>query len=288
MIGADQFGNVDEVAVKVMEAIWADGDLHCQLYCVANPQFDTGSPVTKSEQQQILYVNIFGLAAIGEDLGKYLQHCNVYLQEPRHCDRNVPYRNPHCLFMAEGETIMTADFDRHVLPTPVVEEYTRSLDMLGQFENDGSLVEKEGPTCLLTFLHKHQKQALAFMLKREQGWVLDGAMPDLWRLETGTDGCTQFVSNISGDAQRQPPQDFRGGIIADPMGFGKSLTMIALVAHDKAGVVGSHAPVVLGPNRTTLLVVPPSCEFIISPPCPILWLTDFSTVVQTWEDQLER
>lgn len=32
--------------------------------------------------------------------------------------------------------------------------------------------------------------------------------------------------------QYTEPQEFFGGIIADPMGFGKTLTMIALIASD--------------------------------------------------------
>jgi hypothetical protein len=30
---------------------------------------------------------------------------------------------------------------------------------------------------------RHQKQALSFMLQREQGWALDGKRPDIWEMK---------------------------------------------------------------------------------------------------------
>lgn len=40
------------------------------------------------------------------------------------------------------------------------------------------------------------------------------------------------MNKISNIAQPNEPSQFRGGIIADPMGLGKTLTMIALIATD--------------------------------------------------------
>lgn len=42
----------------------------------------------------------------------------------------------------------------------------------------------------------------------------------------------RFVNTISNAYQVEEPPQFSGGIIADPMGLGKTLTMIALVATD--------------------------------------------------------
>jgi SNF2 family DNA or RNA helicase len=77
---------------------------------------------------------------------------------------------------------------------------------------------------------------------------------------------------ISGDHQLEEPKQFFGGIIADPMGLGKTLTMIALVA---ATVRGQHAedfrlqgsPVDVENKNPTLIVVPPPCMFSFLPIC---------------------
>jgi SNF2 family DNA or RNA helicase len=67
------------------------------------------------------------------------------------------------------------------------------------------------------------------------------------------------MNNISGASQYISPPDFRGGILADSMGCGKTLSMIALIAHD--GIMTTRE-IDLSKEKTTLVVVPPSCEFI--------------------------
>lgn len=38
----------------------------------------------------------------------------------------------------------------------------------------------------LTYMYRHQKQALTFMLEREKGWGYDQEYPDIWKaVETG-------------------------------------------------------------------------------------------------------
>lgn len=71
---------------------------------------------------------------------------------------------------------------------------------------------------------------------------------------------------ISGDHQLEEPKQFFGGIIADPMGLGKTLTMIALVAatargHSPKDFRLQGIPDDVGNNNPTLIVVPPPCMF---------------------------
>src|SRR5262245_40266685 len=77
--------------------------------------------------------------------------------------------------------------------------------------------------------------------------------------------CPSFVNRISGSHQTEEPEAFFGGIIADPMGLGKTLTMIALAATD----LDSEWAPVSRPSldeedmllvNATLVIVPPSCE----------------------------
>lgn len=65
-----------------------------------------------------------------------------------------------------------------------------------------------------------------------------------------------YTNALTGDRHHEPPEDFRGGVLADQMGLGKSLSTIALIACDKdhdrhqtlVSIVPNHV-------RTTLLVV---------------------------------
>lgn len=80
----------------------------------------------------------------------------------------------------------------------------------------------------------------------------------------------RFINIISGDHQLEEPKQFFGGIIADPMGFGKTLTMIALVAASAQGHNGENLRLQgssndVENNNPTLIVVPPPCMFSFMP-----------------------
>ena len=67
---------------------------------------------------------------------------------------------------------------------------------------------------------------------------------------------------VSGAHQCEEPPQFLGGIIADPMGLGKTLTMIALVATDLQGKFAlEESACDIETNKTTLVVVPPPCAY---------------------------
>lgn len=78
---------------------------------------------------------------------------------------------------------------------------------------------------------------------------------------------------VSGDHQLEEPKQFFGGIIADPMGLGKTLAMISLVAATVQGLKCDDfrlqgSPDDVENHNPTLIVVPPPCMF---PFMPIYW-----------------
>lgn len=120
------------------------------------------------------------------------------------------------------------------------------------------------------------------MIRREKGWgfSLDPAVPDIWDMREDAGGVTlvcksclregmltileSFVNMVSGQQQRDSIEDFFGGVVADPMGFGKTLTMIALVAVDQEAEHCSHIPHSpssqsrISSNLSLVIVPPPS------------------------------
>jgi SNF2 family DNA or RNA helicase len=85
---------------------------------------------------------------------------------------------------------------------------------------------------------------------------------------TNADGTYSFINRVSDAHQPEEPDQFYGGIVADPMGFGKTLTMIALAATDHQNPTSptfsklnfrdeaGRAPDYASPQ--TLIIVPPS------------------------------
>ncbi|TGJ82686.1 hypothetical protein E0Z10_g6083 [Xylaria hypoxylon] len=143
-------------------------------------------------------------------------------------------------------------------------------ELLAILDTNEELPETQQPEAIKTSLKRqeHQKQALSFMLRRERGWAFDSSK-DIWVRARGSQGHF-FINLISNSHQYKEPLQFLGGIIADPMGLGKTLTMIALIATDLQGAdfVDNQVPQDEC-NNTTLVVVPPP-------------------LIDTWEEQLSQ
>lgn len=74
-----------------------------------------------------------------------------------------------------------------------------------------------------------------------------------------------FANRVSDARQADPPNAFYGGIIADPMGFGKTLAMISLIASDSQHLANDVSEIsgVLSEDSCglTLIIVPPARRF---------------------------
>ena len=76
------------------------------------------------------------------------------------------------------------------------------------------------------------------------------------------------MNNITNTSQFREPNPFRGGILADFMGLGKSCSMIALIASDfQDDALPRVIPSPITSKSmlevpTTLLVVPLSCKLL--------------------------
>ena len=118
------------------------------------------------------------------------------------------------------------------------------------------------------------------MQQREQVWTFEGSDSDLWIKEADETGGIMYVipiiimtlplttssytNLITSNSQSSMPPESRGGLLADKMGLGKSLTMISLIALNPAKY---EEPVIFTSQGTirrvksTLVVVPYSCQF---------------------------
>ena len=205
-------------------------------------------------------VILYGPGTLFEAVGAFAAKCHLYLQHPRHCDQNVPYRNPHCLSPEGGRGIFTFDLQATLgtFSHSGLDISANPIDLFADAAEQDGLSEAHAPQNLSTELYKHQKQALTFMMQRERGWAMDGHHKDIWREEHDSFGRSIYQDLISGMKQVRRPDQFRGGLLIDAPGLGKSLGIIALISSDvenEGQSVPEHAH-----SSTTLLVVPKTCE----------------------------
>ncbi|KAK2060825.1 hypothetical protein LY76DRAFT_568195 [Colletotrichum caudatum] len=210
-----------------------DDTLRLYVMCDAGEFPDTRGSVQKFQQLSCnLSITVYGPADDFDEMGNWLQAYNVYLQDPLMCHLNTRYCNPHKLSFNSVECcIMVSEIVSHGSKHIDLQDITEPVDMLDMLNSRCDLEEAKQPVVITAELKRHQKQALTFMLRRERGWGFLDGQSDIWSVADKSQG-RSFVNMISGCHQDEEPPQFYGGIIADPMGLGKTLTMIALIATD--------------------------------------------------------
>ena len=86
--------------------------------------------------------------------------------------------------------------------------------------------EMEPASIVTSPMYPHQKEALAWLVEREN----TNALPPFWTHKQG-----MYENILSSHKTRTRPAVCRGGILADDMGLGKTLEIIALIATNRPG-----------------------------------------------------
>uniref|UniRef100_A0A8B9Q0K5 Helicase like transcription factor n=1 Tax=Apteryx owenii TaxID=8824 RepID=A0A8B9Q0K5_APTOW len=126
-------------------------------------------------------------------------------------------------------------------------------------KEDDKTCEMEGAEAVGTLLLPHQKQALAWMVSRENS----NDLPPFWEERNN------FYYNIlTNFAVKERPKNVLGGILADDMGLGKTLTTIALILTN----FQDGKPLPVEKITTTSCVIPEDKGFgsvLVASPTPL-------------------
>ncbi|KAL2066160.1 hypothetical protein VTL71DRAFT_2231 [Oculimacula yallundae] len=189
---------------------------------------------TKQAQSQYrssgipLEILVFGPRSSLDEIGSLLSQSSVFLQEPIDRPLSVPYINPHIFSWDEDEDGSSSSY--------LLKETSRShMDFAEKIQ--AILTETMAPQLsfhidqdarITTPLKPHQLVALKFMISREGLVETDG--PTLWKA-VRRNGRQVFRNQITKLTKISKPVECRGGILADEMGMGKSLSLIALIVY---------------------------------------------------------
>lgn len=268
ILASDKFEAVSAPAVRgrikpghgpVIQGLLDDESVIIHVTCV----LDQDPKVMTSNRRPgqvpcALTITVYGPVDMFEEIGEWAQDYDIYLQDPLayHCD--VKYYNPHKLASSDLDNCpMLSNFIVARSKPLQMQELPQLPDILQCINSHIDLEETPTPRAIRTDLKRHQKQALTFMRRRETGWAYTSEPRDMWELLDNHE-CPIFLNRVSGSCQTEEPTSFHGGIVADPMGFGKTLTMIALVAAE----LGDSSESMFTdedrlPAAATLVVVPP-------------------------------
>ncbi|PQE30185.1 hypothetical protein CJF32_00003619 [Rutstroemia sp. NJR-2017a WRK4] len=184
--GSNIFDITCRISTRILCELGDVAELRSQLYCHSKIESSPkGNFRKRGKPSRLWFLNIiiFGRESLGEKVGEYLSKHKMYLQDPLGCERRVLYRNPHVIQPISCEIVMTDSFDL-AHGDLEIERLEAGPDLLAQLmEDDIPLSETEPPDIVKTPLfqyHSHQKQALTFMMRREEGWGLENGSNDIW------------------------------------------------------------------------------------------------------------
>ncbi|KAJ4304938.1 hypothetical protein N0V90_000466 [Kalmusia sp. IMI 367209] len=191
----DSIGQLDARTAEFVRILEADGQLDLQLDFYTSPLATETSYQPPKGSVGFLAVIIYGPKHRSEDVQYFMTECRYYLDDPAGCNRNVPYFNPQSLFSFYEQPPMT--FDLPQVKRQTIDDFTRiQLDILTGFETTDYLPESCSPDVLRTTLKVHQRQALTFFKRREQGLHPSKASLGIWSLQTNAENGNMYDSQV--------------------------------------------------------------------------------------------
>ncbi|KAH6991382.1 SNF2 family N-terminal domain-containing protein [Ilyonectria sp. MPI-CAGE-AT-0026] len=212
-------------------------------------------------------VNLYGSIDDAKVIGDKLCAAKMFLQDPEHGTENVEYCNPHIAqFPGIEEPVLTTmdnSFSTGIQKSAkAVREERENFDqtvsaIYHSLSRSRNLERMQAGTMIQTPLLPHQETALCFMMQRELGPIpLEFR---LWVPERNL-MTTLYRHQLTDAESADQPNELGGGILADDMGMGKSLSTLALIT---ATLEDAHSWSQYGAanfekcrSRATLVIVP--------------------------------
>ncbi|KAK3396766.1 SNF2 family N-terminal domain-containing protein [Sordaria brevicollis] len=174
-----------------------------------------------------LSVNVFGPSnkAVEDDVADKLDKVSAYLQHPRALSQEIQYSNPQWSALSShlddrdmNDWVGTYinDDSSWAVRARIASEINGILDSLDDVPSEETL-QFVSPPGLTSELKRHQIQAILFILTREPGNCF---------FRTSNAG---IRTSMPSSLQELPGQSNHGGLIADVMGMGKSLTILTTI-----------------------------------------------------------
>ncbi|KAK4126305.1 hypothetical protein N657DRAFT_654711 [Parathielavia appendiculata] len=232
------FGTVDAKTAECLAPL-LDSKLQIRTDCRIPlrrklPGEQVGQSVSLSYKFELM---LYGPRKYANQVGNHLLSRKVHLVSPPRVESGVKVYNP----IKENRLPVVARFNTpasssQTRPPPVMRtvEEIRS-EVLGVFDSlpkSEELPEADPDPRIVTPLLKHQRQALFFMTARESEQLPDagsGLITSTWQRKEDRHGSVVYYNVVTNQTQREPPPPTLGGILADMMGLGKTLSVLSLI-----------------------------------------------------------
>ncbi|KAH7136885.1 SNF2 family N-terminal domain-containing protein [Dactylonectria estremocensis] len=227
-----EFGHPRGNITEVISSLQRLENLKLDFEAVAstNVIFQKMQKVTKQGDAIVqVDINIYGPCSRGNEVGDKLTEKKVWLQKPDYAKRGFAYVNPHEIRFPDLQgSERLEELERELLqPERAKVDVMEMVSEVQQSTHRAARLERvEGDRRLRTKLLEHQEKGLAFMSQRESGQV-----PEEFRLwePRVVEGTEMYFHRITKSRSVVQPPERGGGVLADEMGMGKTLSILALI-----------------------------------------------------------
>lgn len=233
---ASVFAQVSELISRGLAEIREYRSVEIRAFVETNRVYHVCSRAKKpSEATLKSEINIYGPVDDARSVGNRLGSAKIFLQDPDHGIQNIEYYNPHVIRFPgieepaprnTKECFLTnkPNHKENMKRTHDGIDYTISTayHSLTRFRN----LERTQGAHITTQLLPHQEIALHFMMQREIGPI--SPEYSLWSYERNI-MTPLYRHKLTHAESAEVPDELGGGILADDMGMGKSLSALALI-----------------------------------------------------------
>lgn len=231
-----------------------------------------GDMISSEEHRQLkLYINVYAYEQSIKVVGDQLRQHGIRLHPPKMPDEGIPFKNPHQDDILASQAVQSPEQFESALNNVM-------LDIQGKSE---TLEEMEQDWRVKTPLLKHQKQGLRFMTDREAPVFFNYNRPNCpWTCVRNAQGqIVKFIHKETDLEQEEEPLPVTGGILADVMGLGKTLSILSLIAStlDDARQYAGQALLTEGETARIQPVVTTGATLLVTP----------MSTITNWEEQIK-
>ncbi|KAH0557031.1 hypothetical protein GP486_005184 [Trichoglossum hirsutum] len=263
----NDFGTIDTWTALALAPLMDAGVVRAQARILTRKKEPGETPGKSISGYYGLSLNLYGKRRDAQRIGKFLGQKNVWLQEPVGVDSGVSIEILH---LAKAQPVVKLTPAQAYVTRTVEEIRNEVVGVFDSLHQSEKLPEMEADPRILTPLLSHQKQGLYFMTNKEKERVYDEKDEDgssLWRLRVRANGQKSYYNVITGKEEKTRPPEILGGILADMMGLGKTLSILSLAVatlddsnewarRKPPPHKSTDRPALLRNSKTTLLVAP--------------------------------
>lgn len=226
-----------------------------------------GDPVSQSLKVDII---LDAPMQHADRIGKFLSQKQLFLSSPV-VNTGKEVFNPHEPKPFGGPTRAGSQqtYASGTIGRTVEQILRETSSMFDSLTKDEDIPEMEPNQGIITSpLMEHQKKALHFLMEHERS-DYDGdelSSHSLWKFRNQNNGRPSWYHVLTDQVVFEKPDDIQGGILADVMGLGKTLSILALIAETREAARRFHREegaedeegVQLKNVKTTLIICPKS------------------------------